>query len=275
MNRDIKSFLTVSSFTKELARIKASVLVGESERGLSLRDSGALLRSGAALARIAGGDVSWATGMFYTARALLFLPAHRARGVALLLQVAGEHGPYAAKACLALGNFYTEEGEFELARQFYHDAVRLADRNFIVRFLARKNEAVSIAMEGRHERARKGLENLHHLATLVASHQPVYFFEYLNSLALELHATGNRDDALRLSRAAVASPFARYYPEWRQSLVEIEGEPRRAMVSLAINREQQAMRIWRIYSDESLSGNQMKACADAAEMALRNWVMCP
>jgi hypothetical protein len=64
-------------------------------------------------------------------------------------------------------------------------------------------------------------------AKAVGSIQPQMYYDYLNSLAVEYGELGRLDEAARASRMALSSSFAGAYPEWRQTLDDIESKRQR------------------------------------------------
>jgi hypothetical protein len=77
-------------------------------------------------------------------------------------------------------------------------------------------------IEGNHRDAVGLLENLLPLAHAMRAVQPHVYYDYLNSLAVELCAVGRLEEARNASRIVLASPFAGAYPEWRETHDEIE-----------------------------------------------------
>jgi hypothetical protein len=62
--------------------------------------------------------------------------------------------------------------------------------------------------------------------------QPYAYYDYLNTLAVELGELGRLDQARRTSEIAIASPFARAYPEWRETFEDIEAKSQRSSRSI-------------------------------------------
>jgi tetratricopeptide (TPR) repeat protein len=73
--------------------------------------------------------------------------------------------------------------------------------------------------EGFHRSALKDLENLYSLMRYAPSH---IYFDYLNSLAVELGEAGRKYEARNIIQAVVASPLAFAYPEWRETADELK-----------------------------------------------------
>src|SRR5262249_9460710 len=65
------------------------------------------------------------------------------------------------------------------------------------------------------------LESLFPLAHSMRGSDPHTYYDYLNSLAVELCEVGRLEEAHNASRIVLASPFAPAYPEWRETSNEI------------------------------------------------------
>jgi hypothetical protein len=79
--------------------------------------------------------------------------------------------------------------------------------------------AIYKSIEGFHKQSLSDLENLYSLARLSS---PVVYFDYLNSLAIELAEAARKDEARNVSRLVLASPFAYAYPEWQETAEELK-----------------------------------------------------
>ena len=86
--------------------------------------------------------------------------------------------------------------------------------------------AVIKAKQGDHRHALKDLERFYPLACYAP---PYNFFDYLNSLAVELGEVGRKYEARNIIRHVIASPFIIAYPEWRETAEELK-EPKRSFV---------------------------------------------
>ncbi|HEY3136596.1 MAG TPA: hypothetical protein VGL29_11270 [Blastocatellia bacterium] len=83
-------------------------------------------------------------------------------------------------------------------------------------------------LEGNHRGAVALLETLFPLACSVRASQPHLYYDYLNSLAVELCEVERLEEARNVSKVVLASPFAPAYPEWQETREEIELKARRA-----------------------------------------------
>ena len=144
-----------------------------------------------------------------------------------------DSGPlhYRARAMLALGANSFTAGDRQTAMSFYREVMRIATRRRVfdpaTLYTASRMTAVIKAMEGDHLGAAADLERMLPLARVASSAQPYAYYDYLNTLAVELGELGRLDQARRASEIAIASPFARAYPEWRETFEDIEAKRQR------------------------------------------------
>ncbi|MFY9611068.1 MAG: hypothetical protein WAU45_20955, partial [Blastocatellia bacterium] len=138
---------------------------------------------------------------------------------------------YRARAMQSLGSNAFHKGDHELALSLYCEAARFAASNSIYDAYAglgtQKMVAVIKSEEGNHRGALALLENLFPLAQSMRLLQPHVYYDYLNSLAVELCAVGRLEEAKNVSEIVLASPFAPAYPEWHETRAEIELKVRR------------------------------------------------
>ncbi|MEK6286622.1 MAG: hypothetical protein AABO57_12855 [Acidobacteriota bacterium] len=127
---------------------------------------------------------------------------------------------------LALGANSLAASDNRTATFFYREAMRIGARDdaFAPATLcfASWMTAVVKAMEGDHRGALADLESMFPLVRLASSVQPYAYYEYLNTLAVELTEAGRLEEARNASRIVLASPFASAYPEWRETRDEIQ-----------------------------------------------------
>jgi tetratricopeptide (TPR) repeat protein len=160
----------------------------------------------------------------------------------LLEQVAeGSSSEYRARAMLALGTNSVAVGDHETAMSFYRELTRLTTRenafNPVTYCVTVRMAAVVKAMNGDHRGAISDLESMLPLARMASSVQPYAYYDYVNTLAVELGELGRLDQARRASEIAIASPFAGAYPEWRQTFDEIAFKRQRASHSVVVVRQ--------------------------------------
>jgi hypothetical protein len=96
----------------------------------------------------------------------------------------------------------------------------------------KKMIAVISSEDGNHRDALGLLESLFALALHARSSQPHVYYDYMNSLAVELCEVGRLEEARNISQIVLASPFAPAYPEWRDTSNEIALRGRRASRSV-------------------------------------------
>jgi tetratricopeptide (TPR) repeat protein len=144
---------------------------------------------------------------------------------------------YKAKAILSLAAVSFHIQAYDAALRFYNETIKAAPLDSST-IHASRTIAIIKAMEGQHQAAVRDLENLYPLAKYAAPH---VYFDYLNSLAVELGEVGRKDEARNIMRVVLASPFASAYPEWRETAEELKPS-RRSMVTVgAINYNLLAM----------------------------------
>ncbi len=133
---------------------------------------------------------------------------------------------YRAKAMLALGTNSIVVGDRTTAMAFYREGMRIIKRDRVfdpaILYFTTRMIAVLRAAEGDHQGALADLENLFPLVRMASSQQPYAYYDYLNTIAVELTEAGRLEEARNASQIALASPFAHAYPEWRDTLDEIE-----------------------------------------------------
>jgi hypothetical protein len=83
--------------------------------------------------------------------------------------------------------------------------------------------AVIKAREGFHTSALKGMEAL---IPLIRHAEPLAYYDFLNSYAVELGETGRKQEARNISQVVLASPFAYAYPEWQETANDLRGSSR-------------------------------------------------
>lgn len=125
---------------------------------------------------------------------------------------------FRTKAFLSLAGLEIANSNYSDAVRFYQEAAKWS-QNPSTFILAAKGIAVFKAQEGSHETALKELQALYPIARY--STDRVYY-DYLNSLSVELCETGNITEAQNVSRIVLASPYISAYPEWRETDNEID-----------------------------------------------------
>ena len=164
-------------------------------------------------------------------------PGDTARAATLFGQVA-DHAPslYRARAMLALGGSSHNSGDDRTAMSYYREVMSLATHHRVFDpmtiYTVNRMTAVIRGMGDDHRGAVADLETMVPLARTAGSRQPYVYYDYLNTLAVELGEVGRIEQARRASEIAIASPFARVYPEWRKTFQDIEAKSQRSSRSI-------------------------------------------
>jgi tetratricopeptide (TPR) repeat protein len=124
---------------------------------------------------------------------------------------------FKAQALVSRAALEHYQGNFKDALYFYSESfkVKPTASEYV---LAAKAIAAIKSIEGFHESALKDLERLKPLIKYV---EPFSYFDYLNSLAVELGEAGRKDEARHIIRRVLASPYAWAYPEWQQTAEDL------------------------------------------------------
>jgi hypothetical protein len=144
---------------------------------------------------------------------------------------------YKARAILSLGLMSRHSNEILEASKRIVEAHRLAIKtgDLLTAYQAQKEQAILQSIQGNNKGALGLLRNAQQLARQVGKVFPPYWFDYLNSYAVELGENGQVAEAEQISRIAVASPFARIYSEWEETLNEQKtrlNKPSRSQVAV-------------------------------------------
>ena len=143
-----------------------------------------------------------------------------------LLTLATEHapGPYQVRAILSLAaqEYFAGNKEYalELNLKAAIASARSQDLHGII--ASHKPIAFHYGIEGDSRRALEELESIWPMVRAVQCTDPVIYFDYLNTIAVELSELGRIDQARSASSIALNSPFAVAYPEWHETAREIE-----------------------------------------------------
>ena len=144
-----------------------------------------------------------------------------------LFEGVAENAPvqYRARALASIGTILLwNNADTGSAIKFFNEACYVAhkhagDLNTLVN--TQRMIAVVKSMDGDHEAALADLESLFPMVRAVAVHHPHTYYDYLNSLAVEMSETGRFEEALNASHIALSSPFGNSYFEWRETQAEI------------------------------------------------------
>ncbi|MFP5260865.1 MAG: hypothetical protein ACLGJB_03035 [Blastocatellia bacterium] len=124
---------------------------------------------------------------------------------------------YKAKALLSRGAHEGYQGNLEAALYFYTEALK-ASPTVSEYISAVKATSFIKSLEGFH---RSALNSLESLIPLIRFADPLDYYDYLNSYAVELSQAGSEQQARNVISHVVASPFASAYPEWQETHTEL------------------------------------------------------
>ena len=147
--------------------------------------------------------------------------------------------PYKAKTLLSLGAVALRARDYQSHLRYLVETAK-ASKDVSTTVRAQLGVVIYKSVEGFHQRALADLENLYRLARHA---QPIVFFDYLNSLAVELGEVGRKDEARNVSRIVLASPFAFAYPEWLET-AETLRKKNRSFVAVNPSRSGNVLRFW-------------------------------
>jgi tetratricopeptide (TPR) repeat protein len=85
--------------------------------------------------------------------------------------------------------------------------------------MAGRNLSLYQSLKGDHRSAVSLLETAFPLVRAVR--EPYFYYEHLNSFAVELSEVGRLEEAQNVCRITLASPFVFAYPEWRETWQEL------------------------------------------------------
>ena len=177
-------------------------------------------------------------GYYYQALSLnQFGRGNTVRAGTLFEQVA-DNGSlrYRARAMLALGTNSLGTGDGRTAMSYYREVMRIvaSERIFdpVTSSVATRMTAVIRGMSGDHRGAVADLESIFPLARMAGSLQPHTYYDYLNTLAVELGEAGRLTQARRASEIALSSPFGSIYPMWGETFEDITLKQRCASRSM-------------------------------------------
>jgi tetratricopeptide (TPR) repeat protein len=125
---------------------------------------------------------------------------------------------YKVKTTLSLGGLSFHRRDFDSSLYFYYEGLKTGKLSAAGLHAIR---AISVlkAIEGNHAQAVKDLESILPVIKYAPAH---IYFDILNSYAVELGEVGRKHEARNIIRVVLASPFARVYPEWRETAEELK-----------------------------------------------------
>ena len=138
---------------------------------------------------------------------------HNEQSQKLLEQASSLSVHFQDKAILSLAAVALANNNIEESLYYYLESIK-ASRDLPTMIQARRGLAVLKAIAGQHRASVSDLEHLYPVARLSRS---VEYFDYLNSLAVELGEVGRIQEAQNVCRITLASPYAFAYREWRET----------------------------------------------------------
>jgi hypothetical protein len=127
------------------------------------------------------------------------------------------------RAILGIATSYFESVDFANAAYFYAETARAsASADLFAQTAACKGMAACRGMQGDHLGALRDLQKLWPVIHSLSRTYPTLYYDYLNSLAVELGELRKFPEARAAIAIALSSPFAAVYPNWSDTQREIE-----------------------------------------------------
>src|SRR2546423_3350537 len=140
---------------------------------------------------------------------------------------------YQAQGLFSIATILHRQGRIEAALPEYLAAARAAGQHDPLVFAAsQKMVAVIRSIYGDHQQALNDLEQLFPLVRAIAKYCPAFYYDFLNSYAVELGETGRLEEGRAACAIVVASPFATAYPEFIQTHDELAAKRTAATPSI-------------------------------------------
>ena len=236
--KQISAQIVRGFYTERLLIDLGDKLVGLAEHAYGLRQADALVKLSQTLLALPLPSQYESAARFFLALGLRRRGQHEVCK-AVLERVAFEpEHMYSARALQSLGAVIQDFGDYELALQVYSEVGRAAEKGRLepASIFAQKNFATIHGLKGDHQRAVAELERLSPFVRAIGPIHPHVYYDYLNSLAVELANVGRLEEAARTSKIAISSPFSAAYPEWKETYNEIALKQRRASHSIVAVR---------------------------------------
>lgn len=112
------------------------------------------------------------------------------------------------------------EGAMELSLEAYKLSI-IGKIDLVSNYQSQKHIAVLKSLNGDKEGSLKLLRQISYIAGIVGRMFPPLWFDFQNSLALELSEAGESNEALCAIDSALRSPYAKFYPQWHETKREI------------------------------------------------------
>lgn len=138
---------------------------------------------------------------------------------------------YKTKALFSRGALEWYQGDNETAFYFYREALKTSP-TISERIDLSRTIAVLKSQEGFHKSALRDLENL---LPVIKHAEPLVYYDFLNSYAVELIEADRLNEAHSISLSAVSSPFGPYYSEWQETFSEVNQDLYRGRSSVTVS----------------------------------------
>ncbi|HXF38089.1 MAG TPA: AraC family transcriptional regulator [Blastocatellia bacterium] len=219
MNTDaIKRFLTALSSAVKVERGQLYQLVQSAEASYYLRD----LQSQHEIALLlqSFGYPFSQVGKYY--ESIYLYRSGQFEKARELLECVAESAParYRSKALLSLAGVEERIGRFEESLRFRLQVSSCDDP--VTMLEAQCGMAARRGIEGEHEAALRDLERFLPLAHIIGKRGHPAYTTFLNSYAVELSESNRTEEAEQVASVIAASPFLGRYPEWQETVSEIE-----------------------------------------------------
>ena len=133
-------------------------------------------------------------------------------------RVTEESRSYKSRGLMAIAMTEAKRGNYDEEFRWFTEASKTANNPSLIVEISR-GMAVVRAKEGDHKQAIKEFERIFPLVKYAA---PKFYYQFLNSFAVELAEVGRIEEARNISNIVLASDYAFAYPEWRETREDIE-----------------------------------------------------
>lgn len=142
-----------------------------------------------------------------------------------LFQLAVDTAPdsYKVKAIVSLGTLAIRRNDLDSASHHFQETIR-TEKLSTASLQAIRGMSVLKSIEGFHESAIADVEGILPLVRFAPLRVRL---NCLNSYAVELSEVGRLQEAESISSLVIASPLARYYPEWQETLSDVRSKRKR------------------------------------------------
>ena len=145
---------------------------------------------------------------------------------------------YRTRAMVSLAANAWLRADFHTGLSLYQDATRFASGDFFCTAYstlhAGKMLAVAASLNGDHRGSLRILQDLSPLASMLRASQPLGYYDYLNSLAVELGEVNRLEEATHVSALVLSSPFAAVHPEWLETYTDVTRRARRRVSCVTV-----------------------------------------